>query len=66
MANQIPDKIPLRMTFEGEWARRFVIVKNDKGVRHNTELIRVLVSEAYIDFQKRNQLQPVSKSPAKD
>jgi len=43
------------MDFKGEDATRFEIVKDNRGVKANNELIRVLIAEAYNEIQKRKQ-----------
>ncbi|NIO20999.1 MAG: hypothetical protein GTN76_09725 [Candidatus Aenigmarchaeota archaeon] len=40
-------KIQIRISFEGEDADRLEAVRKAQGVVHYTELVRVLVSQAY-------------------
>jgi len=49
-----PEKIELRMTFEGDDAARFLRVKESRGVQAYNELVRVLVSEADRDLAKKS------------
>jgi hypothetical protein len=41
------DKIPIRMDFEGEEAKKFALVKKWLGLGQNTEVIRSLITEKY-------------------
>jgi len=40
-------RIPIRMDFEGDEAKRFLAVKEHRGVKQNTELIRLLITDAF-------------------
>ena len=46
-------KIPLRLNFEGEMADKFEIVKENRGVEANSELVRLLIADAYNEIQRR-------------
>jgi hypothetical protein len=41
------EKIPIRMDFEGEEAKKFDLVKKWLGLSQNTEVIRSLIAEKY-------------------
>jgi hypothetical protein len=51
-------KIPIRIDFEGEDAKRFNTVKETRGVKANNELIRLLIADAYNEIRQKKQ-QPV-------
>jgi len=51
------------MFFEGEEARRFVVVKDFRGVKTNTDLIRVLISDEYIECQRLNSQSGLAATP---
>ena len=53
---EIPKPIPIRVDFVGEEAHRFEVVKENRGVKANNELIRLLVSEAYNEISKPQQI----------
>jgi hypothetical protein len=50
--NKTEEKVNFSMTFEGEAAKRFEVVKKYYGLENNTEVIRILLYEKY------NQLFP--------
>jgi len=41
------NKIGIRITLEDDVARKFDIIKARKGVKNNTELIRLLIAEEF-------------------
>jgi metal-responsive CopG/Arc/MetJ family transcriptional regulator len=41
------NKIAIRVTLEGDLARKFDLIKSRKGVKNNTELIRLLIAEEF-------------------
>ena len=41
------NKIAIRITLEGDIARKFNMIKARKGVKNNTELIRLLIAEEF-------------------
>jgi hypothetical protein len=41
------EKIPIRMDFKGEEAKKFDLVKKWLGLSQNTEVIRSLIAEKY-------------------
>ncbi len=47
------EKIPIRMDFENEDAKRFEVVKRVLGLKQNTEVIRALISEKYREIQSK-------------
>jgi len=42
------DKITIRVDLEGGTARKFEIVKKILGLKQNTEVVRNLISDAYL------------------
>jgi hypothetical protein len=48
-------KIPIRIDFEGEDAKRFNAVKETRGVKANNELIRLLIADAYNQIEQKKQ-----------
>lgn len=58
-------KIEIRMSFKGEEAQKFRAIRRWKGIQTYTELIRVLVSEAYERFlsfeSKRREIESLLK-----
>ena len=47
--------IPIRIDFEGKDAERFETVKQNRGIKQNTELIRLLIAEAYNEIQDKTK-----------
>jgi hypothetical protein len=43
--------IHVRLELEGEYAERFRAIKNDLGLKQNTEVIRSLIKNAYSRIQ---------------
>jgi len=41
------NKVAIRVTLEGDIARKFNIIKTRKGIKNNTELIRLLIAEEF-------------------
>ncbi|MGQ9719040.1 MAG: hypothetical protein ACUVWK_04280 [Nitrososphaerales archaeon] len=41
------NKIVIRVALEGDIARKFDLIKSRKGVKNNTELIRLLIAEEF-------------------
>ena len=39
--------VSIRVTLEGDIARKFNIIKTRKGIKNNTELIRLLIAEEF-------------------
>jgi len=50
-------RVPLRLDFEGEDAEKFEVVKENRGVKANNELIRLLIADAYNEIQRRKSLE---------
>jgi len=48
-------KVPIRIDFEGTEAEKFRVVKQHLGLKQNTEVIRVLISEKYNEVQLLEQ-----------
>jgi len=48
-------KVPIRIDFEGAEAEKFRVVKQHLGLKQNTEVIRVLISEKYNEVQLLEQ-----------
>jgi metal-responsive CopG/Arc/MetJ family transcriptional regulator len=46
------EKIIIRIDLEGELARKFEVIKREKGIENNTDVLRNLISEAYKQLQK--------------
>lgn len=40
-------KTIIRVELEGDIARKFTIIKTRKGIKNNTELIRLLIAEEF-------------------
>lgn len=47
MAEKEKEPIRIRLDLEGVDAKMFFYVKRRKGVKNNTEVVRVLINEAY-------------------
>lgn len=45
-------KIEIRLNLEGELAEKFKVVKRDKGIENNTDVLRNLITEAYKQISK--------------
>lgn len=45
--NTYDNKIAIRISLEGDIARKFSIIKTRKGIKNNTELIRLLIAEEF-------------------
>jgi hypothetical protein len=45
MANE--EKIQIRIDLEGDVAEKFNAIKADRGLENNTDIIRLLITEAY-------------------
>jgi hypothetical protein len=50
-------KIPIRIDFEDEDANHFEVVKENRGVKANNELIRLLIAEAYNSIRDRKAVE---------
>jgi len=46
-------KTVLRVDLEGENARRFEAVKDNLGLKQNTEVVRSLIRDAYLKLQPK-------------
>ncbi|MEM2911602.1 MAG: hypothetical protein QW146_03770 [Candidatus Bathyarchaeia archaeon] len=42
-----PEKISIRIDLEGDLAKYFLYLKQRKGIKNNSELIRLLIAEEY-------------------
>ena len=47
------EKIQIRLDLEGELAEKFKIVKREKGLENNTDLLRLLITEAFKEIEKK-------------
>jgi len=58
--------IGIRVTLEGENARRFEAVKDNLGLKQNTEVVRSLIRDAYLRIQpgRAGEVAPVEVEPA--
>ena len=45
------DSMYIRVSLEGENARRFEVVKDNLGLKQNTEVVRSLIRDAYLKIQ---------------
>jgi len=59
MANN--GNIAIRMDIEGELKEQFLHLKYIKGLRHNVELIRHLIREAYLSLPDKKMDIPLEK-----
>jgi hypothetical protein len=41
------NNVSVRITLEGDIAKKFNIIKTRKGIKNNTELIRLLIAEEF-------------------
>ena len=41
------NKVSIRVVLDDEVARKFDIIKSHKGIKNNTELIRLLIAEEF-------------------
>lgn len=41
------NKIVIRVTLDGDIVKKFNIIKTRKGIKNNTELIRLLIAEEF-------------------
>jgi len=41
------NRIAIRVVLEGDLARKFNLIKSRKGIKNNTELIRLLIAEEF-------------------
>jgi hypothetical protein len=41
------NNVSVRITLEGDIAKKFDIIKTRKGIKNNTELIRLLIAEEF-------------------
>jgi len=46
------EKIQIRLDLEGELAKKFNAIKRDKGLENNTDVIRLLITEASKEIPK--------------
>jgi len=46
------------MMFRGEEAKRFRTVKDHRGVKQNTELVRILISDEYNAIERNKAVKP--------
>jgi hypothetical protein len=58
-------KIPIRIDLEGEEAERFETVKDYRGIKANTDLIRVLVSDEYNKILGKEPKRVVAEVPTR-
>ena len=50
----------IRVSLEGENAKRFEAVKNNLGLKQNTEVVRSLIRDAYLKIQpSAGEVEPV-------
>jgi hypothetical protein len=56
--------ITIRLNFLDKDAERFLTVKDNRGVKANNELIRILISEAYNEIQRAKKKAPLVEVPA--
>ena len=45
----MPEKVEIRLTLDGDMAKRFLELKKKWGFESNTDLLRMLVTQAYED-----------------
>jgi len=45
--NTFNNKVVIRVILEGDLARKFNLIKSRKGIKNNTELIRLLIAEEF-------------------
>jgi len=58
-------KTVLRVDLEGENARRFEAVKDNLGLKQNTEVVRSLIRDAYLKLQlKAGGVEPLEVQQA--
>jgi transposase len=50
MANE--EKIQIRIDLEGDVADKFNAIKSDRGLENNTDVIRLLITEAFKRLSK--------------
>jgi len=50
------EKLTIRIDLEGELAKKFEIIKREKGIENNTDVLRNLISEAYKQLQKEGAI----------
>lgn len=48
--NTFNNKIVIRVILEGDLAKKFNLIKSRKGIKNNTELIRLLIAEEFARF----------------
>jgi len=63
----LQNKIPIRINFEDTEAKKFEVVKRYMGLKQNTEVIRVLISEKYneiIILEEKRHLQRIREAEA--
>jgi len=42
------NKVVIRVVLEGDLAKKFSLIKSRKGIKNNTELIRLLIAEEFV------------------
>ncbi len=47
LKNTYNNKIIIRVVLEGDLAKKFNLIKSRKGIKNNTEIIRLLVAEEF-------------------
>lgn len=60
-------KIPIRINFEDDEAKKFEVVKKHIGLKQNTEVIRALISEKYNEImilEEKRHLQRIREAEA--
>jgi len=49
------EKLHIRLDLEGEEARKFIAIKRDKGIVNNTDVLRILITDAYKEIPKNKE-----------
>jgi hypothetical protein len=48
------EKLSIRLDLEGDLARKFERIKREKGIANNTDVIRLLITQAYNEMEASN------------
>ncbi len=48
-------RVDIRIILENELADKFLLIKKRKGIKHNTEVIRLLVNEKFEQLAKKQE-----------
>ncbi len=43
----LSNKVAIKVVLEGDLAKKFNLIKSRKGIKNNTELIRLLIAEEF-------------------